>query len=96
MLDIGGESTRPGAAPVDDAEERRRVVPVVSELARRGRTGALVGIHPLNRPESLRVGHIIDVTPTAVSLNEVMVGPRGGAALLEGPGRRNARTHRTN
>ena len=62
-----------------------------SELARRGRTGALVGIRPLGRPDALRVGHILDLTPTAVTLNEVMVGPRGAAALLEGPGRRNAR-----
>ena len=29
LLDIGGESTRPGHAPVDEAEELRRVVPVV-------------------------------------------------------------------
>ncbi|QAZ67881.1 dihydropteroate synthase [Solidesulfovibrio carbinolicus] len=35
MLDVGGESTRPGAAPVTDAEEIDRVVPVVAELARR-------------------------------------------------------------
>jgi dihydropteroate synthase len=34
ILDIGGESTRPGAAPVPAAEEARRVVPVVRELAR--------------------------------------------------------------
>jgi dihydropteroate synthase len=33
LLDIGGESTRPGAAAVDDAEERRRVLPVIAELA---------------------------------------------------------------
>lgn len=33
-LDIGGESTRPGAAPVDAAEELRRVLPVVEGLAR--------------------------------------------------------------
>jgi dihydropteroate synthase len=33
VVDIGGESTRPGAAPVDEAEERRRVVPVVAALA---------------------------------------------------------------
>lgn len=36
MVDVGGESTRPGAAPVDEAEELRRVVPVVTELARSG------------------------------------------------------------
>jgi len=62
-----------------------------SELAHRGRTGALVGVRPLNRPDTLRVGHILDLAPTAVTLNEVMVGPKGAAALLEGPGRRNAR-----
>ena len=33
VVDVGGESTRPGAAPVDEAEERRRVVPVVEALA---------------------------------------------------------------
>jgi len=33
ILDIGGESTRPGADPVPAAEELRRVVPVVERLA---------------------------------------------------------------
>src|SRR5205085_11417261 len=33
ILDIGGESTRPGAAPVDAEEELRRVLPVVKGLA---------------------------------------------------------------
>ena len=32
VLDIGGESTRPGAVPVDADEELRRVVPVVEAL----------------------------------------------------------------
>jgi dihydropteroate synthase len=32
LLDVGGESTRPGHAPVDEDEERRRVVPVVAAL----------------------------------------------------------------
>jgi dihydropteroate synthase len=36
ILDVGGESTRPGAEPVDAAEELRRVVPVVEGLAGRG------------------------------------------------------------
>lgn len=35
VLDIGGESTRPGALPVDEAEELARVVPVVEALAAR-------------------------------------------------------------
>jgi dihydropteroate synthase len=33
IVDVGGESTRPGAEPVDEVEERRRVVPVVDALA---------------------------------------------------------------
>ncbi|HEX3614312.1 MAG TPA: dihydropteroate synthase [Sporichthyaceae bacterium] len=36
LLDVGGESTRPGALRVDEAEELRRVVPVVRELAGAG------------------------------------------------------------
>lgn len=36
LLDVGGESTRPGAAPVALDEERRRVLPVVEALAGAG------------------------------------------------------------
>jgi dihydropteroate synthase len=36
MIDVGGESTRPGAAVVSVEEEIRRVVPVVERLARHG------------------------------------------------------------
>ena len=32
VVDVGGESTRPGAEPVDEAEELRRVVPVIEAL----------------------------------------------------------------
>ena len=35
LLDIGGESTRPGAAPVSEAEELQRVIPVIQKLAAR-------------------------------------------------------------
>jgi dihydropteroate synthase len=34
FLDVGGESTRPGSQPVDAAEERRRVIPVIKALAK--------------------------------------------------------------
>lgn len=39
MIDVGGESTRPGAAPVTADEELRRVLPVIEQLA-----GVLVSI----------------------------------------------------
>ncbi|GAB4182699.1 MAG: dihydropteroate synthase [Thalassobaculales bacterium] len=45
IIDIGGESTRPGAEPVDEAEERRRVLPVVQ------------GIAPLGVPLSVDTHH---------------------------------------
>jgi dihydropteroate synthase len=37
ILDIGGESTRPRATPVPEAEEMRRVIPVIEQLAARVR-----------------------------------------------------------
>lgn len=45
LVDVGGESTRPGAVRVDPEEERRRVVPVIRELASRGVT---VSVDTLN------------------------------------------------
>jgi dihydropteroate synthase len=35
ILDVGGESTRPNAAPVSEAEELERVIPVIKTLAQR-------------------------------------------------------------
>ena len=35
MLDVGGESSRPGAAPLDEAEEQARVLPVIRAVVRR-------------------------------------------------------------
>jgi dihydropteroate synthase len=36
LIDVGGESTRPGAPRVEEAEELRRVLPLVKELVERG------------------------------------------------------------
>jgi dihydropteroate synthase len=41
LVDIGGESTRPGAAPVSEADEIARTIPVVAALAK---DGAIVSI----------------------------------------------------
>jgi dihydropteroate synthase len=43
IVDVGGESTRPGAAPVPVAEEERRVVPVVEGIAALG-LGARISV----------------------------------------------------
>ncbi|QDT70785.1 Dihydropteroate synthase [Planctomycetes bacterium MalM25] len=42
ILDVGGESTRPGAEPVSADDELRRVIPVIEGLA--GRTDAAISI----------------------------------------------------
>jgi dihydropteroate synthase len=51
LIDVGGESTRPGAAEVSVAEELRRVIPVLEGLSRR--TGALLSIDT-SKPEIMR------------------------------------------
>jgi len=48
LLDIGGESTRPGALPVDGGEELRRVLPVIEGLA--GRTKVPISIDTYKAP----------------------------------------------
>jgi dihydropteroate synthase len=45
ILDIGGESTRPGAEAVDPAEEQARILPVIGCLAERG---ALISVDTRN------------------------------------------------
>lgn len=41
IIDVGGESTRPGAADVDELEEQDRILPVISALAK---AGALISV----------------------------------------------------
>nr|WP_197496503.1 dihydropteroate synthase [Mycobacterium sp. 1274761.0] len=45
IIDVGGESTRPGAARVDPAVESARVLPVVKELAGHGLTVSIDTMH---------------------------------------------------
>jgi dihydropteroate synthase len=51
IIDIGGESTRPGAAPVSVEEELRRVLPVVERL--RQATSAVISVDT-SKPEVIR------------------------------------------
>lgn len=63
LLDVGGESTRPGAAPVALDEERRRVLPVIEALA-----GAGVPLSvDTQKPELMREAVIAD----AALINDV-------------------------
>ena len=56
LLDIGGESTRPGAQPVDEAEELRRVMPVLQGLLKAGVPIAIDTMKPGVMREVLREG----------------------------------------
>ena len=51
ILDVGGESTRPGAAPVAADEEMRRVLPVIEGLVARTRVPVSIDT---SKPEVMR------------------------------------------
>lgn len=51
ILDIGGESTRPGAEPVSVDDELARIIPVIEQLS--DKTGALVSVDT-RKPEVMR------------------------------------------
>ena len=71
ILDVGGESTRPGAALVSAVEETRRVLPVIEALARQG---CVVSVDT-KKPEVMRAA--LDVG--AVMVNDVMALQTPGA-----------------
>ena len=66
LLDVGGESTRPGAERVDPARERERVLPVVAALAHEG---AVVSIDTMNAATAVAA-----VAAGAVIVNDVSGG----------------------
>ena len=56
LIDVGGESTRPGATRVDEAEELRRVIPVVRGLAAEGVTVSVDTMRASVAEQSLAAG----------------------------------------
>jgi len=64
IIDVGGESTRPGAAPVSTDEEIRRVVPVIEAIA--GAMGVPVSIDTRNADVARR-----SIEAGAVMINDV-------------------------
>ncbi len=86
LLDVGGESTRPGAPAVDEDEEKRRVLPVVEALAARF-PDALLSIDtykPGVAEATLERGaHLInDVTGLRVHPEMAGVAARFGAGIV--------------
>lgn len=72
ILDVGGESTRPGAEAVSVAEELRRVVPVIEQLAQR--TALPISVDT-SKPEVMRAA----VAAGAGMINDVYALRREGA-----------------
>ena len=59
LLDVGGESTRPGARRVDPAEEQERVLPVIRELAGSGVVVSVDTIHAATAAAAIEAGAVI-------------------------------------
>lgn len=59
LLDVGGESTRPGARRVDLAEEQNRVLPVIRELADAGVAVSVDTIHAATAAAAIEAGAVI-------------------------------------
>lgn len=84
LLDVGGESTRPGAAPVEPAEERRRIAPVVRALARKGAVVSVDTRHAATMAAALDAGAAVvnDVTALAGDPESLEVVAQSGAAMV--------------
>lgn len=72
LLDIGGESTRPGAQEVSGEEELRRVIPVIEQLAKR--TSVPISIDT-SKPEAMRAA----IAAGAGMINDIYALRREGA-----------------
>ncbi|UUU24081.1 dihydropteroate synthase [Streptomyces sp. DSM 40750] len=59
LVDVGGESTRPGATRVDEAEELRRVIPVVRGLASEGVTVSVDTMRASVAGQALAAGAVL-------------------------------------
>lgn len=59
LLDVGGESTRPGARRVDPAEEQNRVLPVIRELAAAGVVVSVDTIHAATAAAAIEAGAVV-------------------------------------
>jgi dihydropteroate synthase len=87
IIDIGGESTRPGAVKVTSEEELRRVIPVIGAL--RARSNVLISIDTSKAvvaQEALRCGADIINDVTALlgdsRMREVVAQSRAGVILM--------------
>jgi dihydropteroate synthase len=92
ILDIGGESTRPGASAVSEAEELRRVIPVIKQLA--AQTRAAISVDT-SKPAVARaalaagasiVNDVAAVTRTDFSMWKIIAEQQAGYIVMHAQG----------
>jgi len=84
FLDIGGESTRPGAAPITPEQERERVMPVLRRLQRTAQPRSIDTRHALVMTAATRLGAAIinDVTALAHDPDALAAAAASGCAVV--------------
>ncbi len=81
IVDVGGESSRPGAAPVALGEELRRVLPVIEALAASGRRVSIDTMKPEVAEAACRAGATL-VNDVAGRCVEVAQSARAGIVVM--------------
>jgi dihydropteroate synthase len=84
LIDIGGESTRPGAQPVPPEQEAHRVLPVVRALAEAGAVVSIDTRHASVMDQAIKAGARIinDVTALTGDTDSARVAAGSGAAIV--------------
>ncbi len=84
IIDVGGESTRPGAHAVDPGDEQARVLPVITALAERGLLVSIDTRHPATMAAAAAAGAQIinDVTALAAPGAPAMAASLGLPVVL--------------
>jgi len=84
ILDIGGESTRPGSAPISIEEELARVLPVITGLAREGKLVSIDTRHAEVMRQAIAAGASIvnDVTALTNDADSIEVCAKTGVEVV--------------
>lgn len=84
IVDVGGESTRPGAAPVSPEAEAARVLPVVRALREAGAVVSIDTRHAAIMDQAVAAGASIinDVTALTGDMESERIAARSGAAIV--------------
>ncbi len=84
IVDGGGESTRPGAAPVSPPDEAARVLPVVRALREAGAVVSIDTRHAMVMDQAVKAGATIinDVTALTGDADSPRVAAQSGAAIV--------------